>query len=134
MYRVVLADKDDTTADLFRTLLNDYPVNITCSGSAEQLFEHLALAGEPDILVTEAHLPDADVDSLLAKLQRTCPQTLIIVVTEDSSKETSARIRTQDKAIFYFALKPLCTDEMQRVVNDAFLVLDKSADGGRVTG
>ena len=128
MYRVVVADKDDTTARFVRSLFGDRVADVTCVGSGDELFEQLASSGAPDILVTEAHLPDADVDSLLVKLQRTCPQTLIVVVTEDSSKETSARIRMQSKPIFYFALKPLSVDEMRRVMDDALSVLDGSAE------
>lgn len=124
MYRVVVADKDDTTARLFRELLGDRKVDVTCVGSGGEVFEQLASSGAPDILVAEAHLPDADVDSLLVRLQRSCPETLIIVVTEDSSKETSARIRMRTKPIFYFALKPLSEIEMQHVVDDAFSVVD----------
>ena len=124
MYRVVVADKDDTTAELFEKLLGDRKVDMVCVGSCGEVFEELGSNGAPDILVTEAHLPDADVDLLLTRLQGICPETLIIVVTEDSSKETSARIRMQAKPIFYFALKPLSEVEMQRVVDGAFLVVD----------
>ena len=124
MYRVVVADKDDITARLFHKLLGSRAVDVACVGSGSELFEQLVSSGAPDILVIEAHLPDADVDSLLSKLQRTCPETLIIVVTEDSSKETSARVRIQAKPIFYFALKPLSTFEMQHVIEDAFSVVN----------
>ncbi len=127
MYKVVVADKDDSTARLFQKLLGDREVDVACVASGDELFEQLASGGAPDILVSEAHLPDADVDSLLAKLQRTCLETLIIVVAEDSSKETSARIRTKTKPIFYFALKPLSVVEMQRVVDDALSVVDSSS-------
>jgi CheY-like chemotaxis protein len=127
MYRVVVADNDNTTAALFHELRGNIDVNIICVGSGNELFEQLASGTVPDILVTEAHLPDADVDSLLAGLQRSCPETLIIVVTEDSSKETSARVRMQTKPIFYFALKPLSTEEMQRVMDDALSVVDRSS-------
>jgi len=128
MYRVVVADKDETTGGFFRSLLNGDAATVTSVVSAGELFEYLYANGAPDVLFTEAHLPDADVDSLLAKLQRTCPHTLIVVIAEDSSKETSARIRTQHKPIFYFALKPLSTDEMRCVIDDALSVLDGSVE------
>jgi CheY-like chemotaxis protein len=133
MYRVVVADKDDTTAKLFGKLLGDRNIDMVCVGSFGEVLEQLASSGAPDILVAEAHLPDADVDSMLVRLQGICPETLIIVVTEDSSKETSARIRMQAKPIFYFALKPLSEIEMRHVVDDAFSVVDGiSATAGLV--
>ncbi|MCD6288789.1 MAG: response regulator [Candidatus Hydrogenedentes bacterium] len=123
MYRVIIADDDNQTAQFFGGLFDERLFKIKAVGSSWDLFAEIAASGPPHILITEIHLIDISVDELIRCLKRKCPASLIIIVTNDTSKETSARVRTQDVPIFYFGLKPLDTDEMKHVVSDAVLML-----------
>jgi DNA-binding NtrC family response regulator len=127
MYRTIIADSDKETLVFFKDLMNGEGSYLAGVSSSRELFDLVATSGAPDILVTEAHLPDVSVDGLMKGLELKCSGSLIVVVTSDASKETSARVRMQGTPIFYFGLKPLSRDEMRHVVQDAVSVINKAS-------
>lgn len=125
MYRAVVADDDKQSLDFFIQYMGKSGISFTGVTSVCELLEEIAVEGPPDVLITETRLPDRSAKDLFRTLWAECPNSLIVVITEDGSKETSERVRMQDIPIFYFALKPLSEEEIGHVLRDAISVLRK---------
>lgn len=80
--RIMLADDHAILRAGLRLLLENQP-NFTVVGEAENGVEALALVGsaQPDVLLLDLNMPEADGISVLAKIRQTAPKTKVLVLT-----------------------------------------------------
>jgi len=118
MYRVLIADGDETCRGLLMQALSVDEYQIAVVSSGKDALECISRKGT-DVLIMEVHLPDMEGWSLIPEVRRINGDIPVIAVTADDAWETSRRIRIENGPIFFYEVKPLNMREMQEVVRKA---------------
>ncbi len=115
-YRALAIDDDRTSLQLleFQLKAEGYDVTTSESGNAG-----LALIAERDfdVILTDLHLPDISGIGLIKSAREVAPETQIIMITGDKSKDKT--IEATKAGAFWYLEKPYEEDELIGLVNKA---------------
>jgi two-component system response regulator AtoC len=114
--RVLVVDDDTETLELLREILTKEGYQLDTAGSAEQALAKVT-AEQPDIVISDLHMPGMDGLSLLAELKTRVPETLVILLTAYGSLKTT--VDGIKAGAFDYLSKPFVVDEIRAVVRRA---------------
>jgi len=124
MNHVLVVDDDDASEAFFREALVDAEIELLVAPSGAKAIA-VTRKRVPEVIITEANLPDMSGWELASEIHRICPASPVIAITADDSWETARRMRTDGGPIFFFGVKPLTVREMRDVVQAALLWHDR---------
>ena len=111
---LVVDDEADLRSMLATLLRSDYEVNEAASGAA--LREAFVLP-QPDIVLLDIRLPDADGLELLPEIKKQWPETEVIVLTGNATFE--AAVTATKRGAYHFLNKPFDTQGLLVTVSRA---------------
>ncbi len=117
---LLIASADEALAEYLLFQLSIYPIKIFKIQALSDLLLKIR-EKEADILIIDSlveGIPNYDLVSLLKKSH---PHLPIIALTEDSSLETSQKLRQE--GIFFLAMKPIDIQEIHIAINDVLRML-----------
>ncbi len=115
-YRALAIDDDKTSLQLLEFQLKAEGFDVTTSESGNG---GLALIAERefDVILTDLHLPDISGIGLIKSAREVAPETQIIMITGDKSKDKT--IEATKAGAFWYLEKPYEEDELIGLVNKA---------------
>ncbi|MDW7711079.1 MAG: sigma-54 dependent transcriptional regulator [Deferrisomatales bacterium] len=114
--RILVVDDEAGMTDLLRRVLTARGHAVTCSRSAEEAADRLAV--EPfDLVVTDLVMGGKGGEQLVRKVREEHPDTEIIVVTAHASVDSA--IEVMKLGAFDYLRKPLLTEELLHAVTRA---------------
>ncbi|HOB33705.1 MAG TPA: response regulator, partial [Verrucomicrobiota bacterium] len=112
---ILIVDDAADIRDLLSTILrSDYEVNEAESGAA--LKEAFA-QNQPDVVLLDIKLPDADGLDLLPQIKKQWPETEVIVLTGNATFE--AAVEATKRGAYHFLNKPFDTNTLLVTVQRA---------------
>ena len=84
--RIALADDDSAMTDLFRKVLTKVGHEVFVAGDGDQLVE-LCRRVQPDLIITDLHMPQLDGLSAVQEVQRERPIPAILVTAADFTEQ-----------------------------------------------
>lgn len=117
MNRVMIVDSDSTTKDFFTERFGgQYQIQMATDGQTalEQLIDF-----QPDVVIIEISLPDMPGRHLVQQMRKHIPNLPVIAVAATESWEEARKMRVEAEPIFFYAVKPLDGEEIQKAVDAA---------------
>lgn len=102
-HRVLIIDDDVQLRELVREYLTPTGFEVFCASSAQETRQQF-LQNEPDVILLDWRLPDADGLELLAEVKNRWPATEVIFVTGFASFDTA--VEAVKRGAFHFLSKP----------------------------
>ena len=119
---VLIASSDEPLAEYLYHQLNGFGWNvIRLTGVGEMI--HQVKEREDRILILDSNIEGIPAFDLLPLIKKTSPGIPVISLGEDSSLESSKRVRLQ--GIFFLAMKPIDPEEIRAAAGDAIRMLKK---------
>ncbi len=115
-FKALAIDDDKPSLQLLEFQLKSEKFEVTTADSGEA---GLALIGKHDfdVILTDLHLPDISGIGLIKKARSVAPETEIIMITGDRSKDKT--IEATKAGAFWYLEKPYAEDELIDLVNKA---------------
>ncbi len=115
-FKALAIDDDKASLQLLEFQLKSENFEVTTAYSGE---EGLALIGKQDfdVILTDLHLPDISGIGLIKQARSVAPETEIIMITGDRSKDKT--IEATKAGAFWYLEKPYAEDELIELVNKA---------------
>jgi DNA-binding NtrC family response regulator len=115
-YRALVIDDDRATLELLEFQLRTEGFDVTTASSGNLGLE-LIEREQFDVILTDLHLPDISGIGLVRSSREIAPQTEIIMITGDRSKDNT--IEATKAGAFWYVEKPYDTDELLELINKA---------------
>ncbi len=114
--KVMIVDDEAVIREFVRTILEKNGCDVTEAADAATL-ETLYASGQPDVILLDLKLPDADGLALLPQLKKTWPEAEVIVLTGHGSIE--AAVEATKRGAYYFQSKPFDASTLKLQVERA---------------
>jgi DNA-binding NtrC family response regulator len=114
--KVMIVDDEATIREFVRTILEKNGCDVTEAADAAALQDTYA-NGQPDVVLLDLKLPDADGLTLLPQLKKTWPEAEVIVLTGHGSIE--AAVEATKRGAYYFQSKPFDASTLKLQVERA---------------
>jgi DNA-binding NtrC family response regulator len=114
--RVLVVDDDAETLELLREIISKEGYDVGTAGSGEAALA-LVSREQPDIVITDLHMPGMDGLALLAAIRARLPDTLVILATAYGSLKTA--VDGIKAGAFDYLSKPFIVDEIRLLVRRA---------------
>lgn len=126
---LIIASEDEAFSEYLFFQLASYPVNIFRSHVLSDLLFRIR-EKETDILIMDSILEGIPNYEVIPLLRKSDPHLPIIALTEDSSIETSQKLRQE--GIFFLAMKPVDIKEIGLVMDDVLRMLTEKEQRRKV--
>jgi DNA-binding response OmpR family regulator len=110
---VLVVEKDVSLGLFVKSLLESWghkAEKCVTGKRALEIFRH----GIFDLVLLEALLPDVNGDVLIRQFKEIYPETLIVAMTDNNSRELEVRIREQ--GILYYMIKPVEVENLRSLL------------------
>lgn len=114
--RVMVVDDDAETLALLREIVAKEGYQVETAEDAETALRQLA-QWQPDLLITDIHMPGMDGLALLASVRERAPDVLVILLTAYGSLKTA--VDAIKAGAFDYLSKPFVVDDIRLVVRRA---------------
>ncbi len=116
MARIAVIDDEQSVCHAFKSFLTDEGHEVGVAATAQR---GLALIAEfqPDLIILDIRLPDADGLDVLAQLGQKADQPAVLVITAHGTMETA--IEAMRRGAFEYLTKPIDLDEAKLVIERA---------------
>ncbi|HSB43802.1 MAG TPA: response regulator, partial [Nitrospira sp.] len=114
--RVMVVDDDIETLALLREVVTKEGYEVVTAEDAESAMRHLA-EWQPDLVITDIHMPGMDGLALLAAVREKAPDILVILLTAYGSLKTA--VDAIKAGAFDYLSKPFVVEDIRLVVRRA---------------
>ena len=114
--KILVVDDQEQLRDLIRMMLEHGGYEVLEALDSVSLNKSLA-GPEPDIVLLDLHLPDANGIDLLPQIKRTWPDTEVIVLTGHATYETA--VEAIKRGAFHFQQKPVDNTGLLNLIEKA---------------
>lgn len=125
MYKILVADNDETTQVLLREILPSDSYKIEAAHNGKEVLKKVS-DGSVDILIIEVHIPGNEDYGITPQVQKLSRRTRIIAIAEGNSLEAQRILRSGENPVFFYALKPLAAQEIRLAVDSAARDIEKN--------
>jgi len=113
---VIIVSDDNIIINQIRKIVDKYNYSVIVVRSAlESIW--IALEQETDLFIVDLNFSQNTVMKLIKIIKRMRPRLPIVVLSEDFSPETMSKFF--EARIFYYAFKPIQTEEIKKVLEAA---------------
>ncbi len=114
--RVMVVDDDPETLALLREVVTKEGYQVETAEDADMALRHLG-EWQPDLIITDIHMPGMDGLALLASVREKAPDILVILLTAYGSLKTA--VDAIKAGAFDYLSKPFVVDDIRLVVRRA---------------
>ena len=114
--RVMVVDDDPETLALLREVVTKEGYQVDTAEDADMALRHLG-EWQPDLIITDIHMPGMDGLALLASVREKAPDILVILLTAYGSLKTA--VDAIKAGAFDYLSKPFVVDDIRLVVRRA---------------
>jgi DNA-binding response OmpR family regulator len=111
--RILVVEDDAPLADFMRALLKSWGYEAQhCAKGKDAV--RMFVTNPYDLVLMEVLLPDIKGEDLISRLKDLSPDTWIVAMTGNNSREMEARIR--ERGILYYMVKPFETENLRSLL------------------
>lgn len=114
--KLLFVEDNLVAAEAIRGFLSNRWGHLDVANSAEEAYE-MFLKSAHDIIITDIYLPDMDGFELIKKIRAVNKNTTILVVSANSSQESTKKARELGASRFF--PKPIDLDMLEAAINEA---------------
>ena len=114
--RVMVVDDDPETLALLREVVTKEGYQVETAEDADMALRHIG-EWQPDLIITDIHMPGKDGLALLASVREKAPDILVILLTAYGSLKTA--VDAIKAGAFDYLSKPFVVDDIRLVVRRA---------------
>jgi len=111
-----VVDDDESVRWVLEQAFTQAHINVCCFASAEAFFAALGET-QPDVVVTDVRMPDMSGLELMERLNQTCPEIPVIVITAHSDLDSA--VAAYQSGAFEYLPKPFDIDDAVELVKRA---------------